>query len=286
MFEEVRGRDCFRRRAELISFERTEEQRELQALAHEFAEREPRPIAAECDKSDTFPLELLPKAAALGLTSYAIPEEFGGGGVDAVTAALIAEELLGAAPGSRPASARRCSSATSAPFRDGAAAAPISTAARIGRRPSCRHCLHRAARRLRCPGDHRHRDTWTATRTSFQVRSATSRTAASREVSIVFAKVDGAVTAFLVEQGDPGVAAGRKETKLGLCAPVHGSLVLDGARILADRLLGEEGQGFHIAMDFFEASRPQVAASAVGVARRPTSTRPGTPATVTRSASR
>jgi alkylation response protein AidB-like acyl-CoA dehydrogenase len=87
------------------------------------------------------------------------------------------------------------------------------------------------------------------------------------EITIVFAKLDGAVTAFLVEGDDPGVAPGRKEQKLGLRASYTGSLVLDNARIPVDRLLGEEGEGFRIAMDFFEASRPQVAASAVGIAR-------------------
>ena len=63
----------------MISFTLTDEQRELQALAHDFAANELRPIAGECDKSDTFPLEVLAKAAAVGLTSYAIPEEFDGG---------------------------------------------------------------------------------------------------------------------------------------------------------------------------------------------------------------
>src|SRR5207302_1890980 len=82
-----------------------------------------------------------------------------------------------------------------------------------------------------------------------------------------FAKLDGALTAFLLEKGDPGVNAGRKERKLGLRASYTGSIVLEEARIPGDRLLGEEGQGFLVAMDFFEVSRPQVAASAVGVAR-------------------
>jgi alkylation response protein AidB-like acyl-CoA dehydrogenase len=87
------------------------------------------------------------------------------------------------------------------------------------------------------------------------------------EVNVVFAKLDGAHTAFVVEGGDPGVKAGRKEDKLGLRASYTGSLVLDDARIPLDRLLGEEGGGFLVAMDFFELSRPQVAAGAVGVAR-------------------
>jgi alkylation response protein AidB-like acyl-CoA dehydrogenase len=87
------------------------------------------------------------------------------------------------------------------------------------------------------------------------------------ELTVVFAKLDGNITAFLVERDDPGVSAGRKERKLGLRASYTGSLVLDAARIPADRLIGEEGQGFEIALDFFQASRPQVAAGAVGVAR-------------------
>ncbi len=87
------------------------------------------------------------------------------------------------------------------------------------------------------------------------------------ELSVVFAKVDGAISAFLLEAGDPGVTAGRKEPKLGLRASHTGSILLDDARIPADRLLGEEGEGFAIAMDFFLHSRPQVAASAVGIAR-------------------
>src|SRR5262249_44598775 len=77
----------------VISFELTEEQRELKRLAHEFAERELRPIAAECDESEEVPTGLLAKGAAVGLTSYAIPEEHGGGGAGAVTSSLIAEEL-------------------------------------------------------------------------------------------------------------------------------------------------------------------------------------------------
>ena len=87
------------------------------------------------------------------------------------------------------------------------------------------------------------------------------------DVTIVFAKVDGAITAFVLERGDPGVEAGRKERKLGLRASYTGSIVLDGARIPLDRRLGEEGDGFRIAMDFFLHSRPGVAAAAVGVAR-------------------
>jgi alkylation response protein AidB-like acyl-CoA dehydrogenase len=87
------------------------------------------------------------------------------------------------------------------------------------------------------------------------------------ELTVVFARTEAGISAFLVERDDPGVAAGRKEEKLGLRASYTGSLVLDGARLPDDRLLGEDGQGFEIALDFLVHSRPQVAAGAVGVAR-------------------
>ena len=251
----------------MISFELTDEQRELQALAHEFAERELRPIAGECDRSDTFPLELLPKAAALGLTSYAIPREFGGGGVDAVTAAIIAEELSWGCAGL---------AATL-----GATMFLVRPLRRFGTEEQRRRYLPRLASEEGClaaiafteprAGSDVQAIAATATREGDSYVLSGEKCYITNggvaEVSIVFAKVDGAVTAFLVEQADPGVAAGRKEAKLGLRASYTGSLVLDGARIPSDRLLGEEGQGFLIAMDFFEASRPQVAASAVGIAR-------------------
>ena len=79
--------------------------------------------------------------------------------------------------------------------------------------------------------------------------------------------MDGGITAFMLEAGDPGVTTGRKELKLGLRASHTGSILLEDSRIPADRRIGEEGQGFLIAMDFFEYSRPQVAAGAVGIAR-------------------
>jgi alkylation response protein AidB-like acyl-CoA dehydrogenase len=251
----------------VIAFTLTDEQRELQALAHEFAARELRPIAGECDRSDTFPLGLLPKAAALGLTSYAVPREFGGGGVDAVTAAIVAEELSWGCAGL---------AATL-----GATMFLVRPLLRYGMEQQQRRYLPRLASEDGClaaiaftephAGSDVQAITATATRDGdtyvLSGEKCYITNGGIAEISIVFAKVDGAVTAFLVEQDDPGVAAGRKESKLGLRASYTGSLVLDGARIPADRLLGEEGQGFLMAMDFFEASRPQVAASAIGIAR-------------------
>jgi alkylation response protein AidB-like acyl-CoA dehydrogenase len=251
----------------VISFDLTEEQRELQALAHEFAERELRPIAARADAEDAFPPDLLGKAASLGLTSYAIPREYGGGGTDAVTAALVGEELSWGCAGL---------AATI-----GATMFPVRPLLRFGTEGQRRRYLPLLASEAGCLAAIAFTEPHAGS--DLQAIAATAREEGDgfvlsgekcyitnggiAELTIVFAKLDGAITAFLVERSDPGVAAGRKEAKLGLRASYTGSVMLDDARLPADRILGAPGGGFQVAMDFFEASRPQVAASAVGVAR-------------------
>jgi alkylation response protein AidB-like acyl-CoA dehydrogenase len=250
-----------------ISFRLTPEQRELQRLAQEFAARELRPIAAEWDARDDFPPDLLAKAAGVGLTSYAVPREYGGGGVDPITAALIAEELSWGCAG-----LAATIQATMFPVR------PLLFAGTDQQRERYLPLLASeegtlAAIAFTEPG----------AGSDFAAIGATARRDGNEfvlsgekcyvtnggiaAVTIVFARLDGEITAFVVERGDRGVSAGRKEEKLGLRSSYTGSVLLDEARIPADRILGEPGQGFAIAMDFFTASRPQVAAGAVGVAR-------------------
>ena len=251
----------------MISFGPTAEQRDLQRLAHEFAERELRPVAAEWDEREAYPPDLLAKAAQAGLTAYAIPAEYGGGGVDAVTSALIAEELSWGCAG-------LASTLQATMF-------PVRPLLRFGTKAQRARYLPLLAR-----GE------GTLAAIAFTEPHAGSDVGAIRaeakrdgdeyvltgekvyitnggiaDVTVVFAKTGGELTAFLVERDDPGVAAGRVERKLGLRASRTGSVLLDSARVPAHRRLGDEGQGFEVALDFFQASRPQVAAGAVGVAR-------------------
>ncbi len=254
-------------RAGGISFRPTQEQRVLQALAHEFADRELRPIAPEWDEREDFPPELLGVAARAGLTSYLVPREYGGGGVDHVSAALVAEELSWGCAG-----LAATLQATMFPVRPLLLAGTEEQRERwLPRLASEEGCL--AAIAFTEPGAgsdvaaieataRRDGDAYVLDGEKVYVTNG-----GIAEVTIVFAKVDGAITAFVLERGDPGVHAGRKERKLGLRASHTGSIVLDGARIPLDRRLGEEGDGFRIAMDFFLHSRPGVAAAAVGVAR-------------------
>jgi alkylation response protein AidB-like acyl-CoA dehydrogenase len=249
----------------LIGFEPTPEQRELQQLAHEFAERELRPIAAEWDEREDYPPDLLAKAARAGLTSCAIPTEYGGGGADAVTSALIAEELSWGCAGLASTIA-----ATMFPVRpllrfgtdeqrerylpllareEGALAAIAFTEPHAG---SDVGAMRTEARR--------DGDTYVLDGEKVYITNG-----GIADLTVVFAKLEGEIAAFLAERDD--VAPGRVERKLGLRASHTGSVLLQDARLPADRLLGAAGQGLEIAFDFFQASRPQVAASAVGVAR-------------------
>src|SRR5215210_6741095 len=230
-----------------IGFELSAEQRELRELAHEFAERELRPIAREWDEREDCPPELLGKAAALGLTSHAIPVEYGGGGVAAVTSSLIAEELSWGCAG------------LAAPI--GATMFPVRPLLRSGTEEQKRRWLPRLAAERGClaaiaftePGAgsdvagiqstaRRDGDSYVLTGEKCYVTNG-----GIAELTIVFAKLDGAITAFLVEAGDPGVEPGRKEPKLGLRSSYTGSILLDDARLPPERLLGEEGDGFGIA---------------------------------------
>ena len=140
-----------------IGFELSPEQRELRELAHEFAERELRPIAREWDEREDCPPELLAKAAALGLTSHAIPAEYGGGGVSAVTSTLVGEELAwGCAGLSAPDRRDDVPGAAAALRRDRGAEAALAAAPRLRGGLPGGDRLHRARRRLgrrRDPGD-------------------------------------------------------------------------------------------------------------------------------------
>ena len=251
----------------MIGFQPTEEQRELQRLAREFAERELRPISREWDEREDSPPELLAKAAGARLTSYANPEEYGGGGVDAVTSALVSEELSWGCAG-----LAATIQATMFPVRPLLLAGTSEQQERYLRRLASEEGV------LAAIGF-----TEPQAGTDLAAMRATAKRDGDEyvlngekcyltnggiaELTVVFAKVDDRISAFLVERDDPGVSAGRKEAKLGLRASYTGSLVLDDARFPADRLLGQEGQGWELALDFFQASRPQVAAGAVGLAR-------------------
>jgi acyl-CoA dehydrogenase len=255
-----------------IDFTLSDEQREIQALAHAFAEDEIRPVAAELDEHEEFPWELVKKAGELGLTTFAFPEELGGLGItDELTNCIITEELAWGCGGVatvlggthlasipillagtdeqkqrllKPIVQRNglCAMALTEPDAGSDVAAMTTTA----RRESEHYVLNGAKRFITNGG--------------------------IADLYVVFATVDRAlghrgVTAFIVPGDTPGVNGGKKEKKLGIRCSHTGEVLLDDVRVPVENRLGEEGSGFRLAMTMLDRSRPMVAAIALGIAQ-------------------
>jgi alkylation response protein AidB-like acyl-CoA dehydrogenase len=255
-------------------FELTSEQREIQAVCREFAEREIRPIASAVDEADTeMPWEIWHKAAALGLTSFMLPARFGGGGMeDSFTQALVQEELCWG-----------CSGIGNLITSNGFFAKPVlvlgnEEQAERWVAPLCaeRPPLGALASTEPGVGSDAAAMTTTATRADggYVLRGQKSwiSSAGPAEYYVVFATVapgtrSKGITAFLLEKGDPGFTIGPPIKKMGQRALVSAELFLEDCFVLDDRRLGEEGQGFHGLMRTFDVSRITLGAAATGLAR-------------------
>jgi alkylation response protein AidB-like acyl-CoA dehydrogenase len=258
-----------------ISFTPTDEQRELQAVARAFAEREIRPIAPEIDEADDgrVPWELWHKAAEIGLTAFMLPAEYGGGGVrDLVSECLIQEELSWGDGG-----------LGSLVLSGGFFAEPV---LELGSEEQRRRYVEPLC------GERPPLTALATTEPDFGSDAAGMQTLARRvdggyrlsgqktwvsnggvaELYVVFAQTEPGsrsrgITAFVLERGDEGVAFGEPMRKLGDRGIVNTELFLDDAFVPDERRLGEEGQGFRGLMRTFDRSRIVLAAGCVGMAR-------------------
>lgn len=258
----------------MIGFQLTDEQEQMRQLAQRFAEREIRPVAAECDRNDETPWTVLRKAAQIGLMSHQYPKAYGGGGVSSVlTSCIVTEEL-----------AWGCLGIATAIIGAGLAAVPIML---FG-------TAEQKARYIPwfCDEHNVRLGAFALTEPEAGSDAASIRTTAVRDgdhyvlngqkrfithggiadLYALFATVDAGqghrgITAFIVEKNWPGLSAGKKEDKMGMRACHTGDVILEEVRVPVENRLGEEGEGFHMAMKSFEHTRPIVAACAVGVAR-------------------
>jgi alkylation response protein AidB-like acyl-CoA dehydrogenase len=259
-------------RAELI--ELTSEQREIRELCREFAEREIRPIASAVDEADTeMPWDIWYRAAELGLTSFMLPERFGGGGMeDVLTQAVVQEELCWG-----------CAGIGNLITSNGFFAKPILV---LGSEEQAQRWVSPLAGErpllgavaITEPGvgsDAAALET-TATRVDggYVLRGQKSwiSSAGPAELYVVFATVapgtrSRGITAFLVEREDPGFTIGPPLKKMGQRAIVNAELFFEDCFLPEDRRLGGEGEGFRGLMRTFDLSRITLAAAATGIAR-------------------
>src|SRR6266511_3761347 len=254
-----------------ISFALTDEQRALRDLAHEFAEKEIRPRAAEYDTESTHPADVIAKAHELGLMNGHIPEELGGVGLSIFDGILIGEELswgcagiavsivanqLGAAPIMIAGTDEQkrewlpplleepilCSFALTEPNAGSDVSGIQTTAVREG-------------------------DEYVINGSKMFITNA-----GHAGWIIVFASTDRSqgqrgLSAFIVPTELDGVVIEKHLDKMGQRATDTSAVAFQEVRVPARNRLGEEGDGFKIAMRTLDHTRPGTAAGAIGVAR-------------------
>jgi alkylation response protein AidB-like acyl-CoA dehydrogenase len=258
----------------MISFDLSDEQRSLQELAHNFAEKEIRPVAAEYDESEEMPWDVIQKAAQMGMLSYYIPEQYGGAGItDTLSHCLVMEEI-----------AWGCAGVATIFGGNSLVVIPLIL---MGNEEQKEKYLPRfceitkptiGAFALTEPdaGSDPASLTTEAVRDGDHYVINGTKTFISNggvaDVVILFATVDPSkgvkgITAFIVEKDFPGLKPGKKEEKMGIRSSPTAGYIIEDLRVPAENRLGEEGEGFEVAMRTFEHTRTSVATYAVGVAR-------------------
>ena len=253
-----------------MDFQLTPDQREIQALARDIAKAEIEPHAARWDREHTFPRDLYPKLAELGLMGICIPEEYGGAGADFLSYILVLEEISRADAGVGVTVAVHTSAVTLPILTFGSDeqrarfVPPLARGDAIGAFALTEPESGSDAASLRTRAD--------ATGDGWQI-SGTKQfisTAEHAGTFLLFARTDqdtpGArgVSAFILDAEHIRVTG--REEKLGLNSSVTNSIAVDAA-VECDRLLHEEGRGFHVAMATLDGGRIGIAAQALGIAQ-------------------
>ena len=247
----------------------TDEQQAFQALVREFLDREVVPHRARWDREESVDLALIPQLGAIGILGLTVPEEWGGSAADYLTYALMMEEL------GRADSAVRGIVSVSL----GLVATPIATHGTDEQKGQWLTALARGtalgcfgltepdtgsdAGQLRCRAE-RQGDEYVINGTKMFITNGTWA-----DVCLLFARTGGAgprgISAFLVPTGEPGFGRREIRGKLGLRGQATAELTLTDVRVPVSSRLGEEGQGFTIAMQALDKGRVSVAAGCVGI---------------------
>ncbi len=255
-----------------MDFSLSQEQTLIQDTLRQFVAAEILPQAAEMDRAGRFPSEAIRRLSELGLLGMAIPEAYGGAGLDSLTAAVAVEEL----------SRGSASLAVTVSVSNSVCAGPI---VRYGTEEQRRRYLPILASGQILGG-------FSLTEPDSGSDASRLRTRAIRDgdsyvlngdkawvtnaqvgrLFVILCVTDPAqgargITAFLVESDSPGFSFGKVEDKTGLRSSLTGSILLQDCRVPAGNRLGEEGQGFKIAMTTLDGARIGIGAQALGIAR-------------------
>jgi len=255
-----------------MNLELTEEQKLLQKTVREFAESEVKPLAKEIDETGRFPRDTFKKAAELGLTGIAFPEAEGGAGFDHIAYSIVIEEIS------------RCCASTGVilSVQNSLYCDPIH---RFGTDEQKKKFLLPFARgeKIGC---------YALTEPQAGSNAAALQTKAIKkggkyvvngtkawitnggaaDAAIVYVNTDPpkgekGITALVVEKGTPGFKIGKEEKKLGINATACCELVFTDCEVRAANRIGNEGEGYKVALSTLDGGRIGIAAQATGIAQ-------------------
>jgi alkylation response protein AidB-like acyl-CoA dehydrogenase len=256
----------------IMAFKLTEEQLMIQSMVRDLSRSEFAPKAMERDRTAEFPADNLKKLGELGLMGMMVPSEYGGSGADTVSYVLALAEVAYACASTAVVMSVHNSIVCESILRYGNAKQkekylhPLALGKIIGAfaltEPDAGSDPARQSTRAVFGGD------------SYVLngRKRFTTTGKNAGLIIVTAKTDEklrhrGISAFLVEQGSPGLTVGPLENKMGLRASDTADLIFENCRIPAENRLGNEGDGFLIAMTALDGGRIGIAAQSVGVAK-------------------
>lgn len=255
-------------------FDLTEEQSLLRDMVKSFAETEVAPTAAERDENERFDRNLMfTRLAELGLTGIVFPEEYGGAAADYISYAIAVEELSRVCASTGVTLSAHLSLGANPIYLFGTEEqkqrflVPLAAGEKMGAfgltEPSAGSDAGGTKTTAVKDGEN-----WVLNGTKIFITNG-----GEAETYIVLARTDKdaqkhrGISAFIVEKGTSGLTFGKKEKKMGIRSSPTMELVFENCRIPVDNLLGEEGQGFKVAMKTLDGGRIGIAAQALGIAQ-------------------
>ncbi|MDF9621748.1 acyl-CoA dehydrogenase AcdA [Bacillus cereus] len=255
-----------------MHFKLSEEHEMIRKMVRDFAKNEVAPTAAERDEEERFDRELFDQMAELGLTGIPWPEEYGGIGSDYLAYVIAIEELSRVCASTGVTLSAHTSLAGWPIFKFGTEEQkqkflrPMAEGKKIGAygltEPGSGSDAGGMKTIAKRDGDH-----YILNGSKIFITNG-----GIADIYVVFALTDPeskqrGTSAFIVESDTPGFSVGKKESKLGIRSSPTTEIMFEDCRIPVENLLGEDGQGFKVAMQTLDGGRNGIAAQAVGIAQ-------------------
>ena len=255
-----------------MNLELNEEQQLLQKSVREFAESEVRPLAKELDETGHFPRQLFKKAAELGLTGVAFPESEGGAGFDHIAYSIVIEEISRCCASTGVILSVQNSLFCDPIHRYGTDEQkkkfllPFTRGEKIGCYALTEPQAGSNASALQTKAVKK-ADKYIINGTKAWITNGGVADAAIVYVNTDPPKGEKGITAIVVEKGTPGFKVGKEEKKLGINATACSELVFTDCEVPESNRIGNEGEGYRVALSTLDGGRIGIASQAVGIAQ-------------------